>query len=306
VLIMKFQTSKEEKEQLESFGEVVFSRVLCPVDFSKPSRELLTWIKRIPIISEIVFLHVIKSAESREELQKAILEAEENLGLLRDEFNRDCRDLEVKINVEFGNPAEKICSVAREEDVTLIAIPRHGKSDYITNIPLGSTVAEVAKRSQRPVFVRSPHIVLEVQVRELFWNEFSLAEKIWRKYHGQHADRVNDRIFGVFVEGSPVAVARCKRHPDGLEVDGVFVLNDFRGRGYARLAVEELVNNCGSEPLYMHSTLELVEFYGSFGFREIDESELPDTIRERFNFAKGELEGANVSPMRRLPGEKKK
>ena len=63
----------------------------------------------------------------------------------------------------------------------------------------------------------------------------------------------------------------------------------------------ELVDACGNEPLYMHSTLDLIGFYGTFGFIAIKEHELPASIRERFSFAEGDLEGANVQPMYRPP-----
>jgi hypothetical protein len=69
----------------------------------------------------------------------------------------------------------------------------------------------------------SPHISLNVSARELAKSEFALAEAVWMTYHQQKADPETDRIFGVFVEGELAAVARCRRHPDGLEVDGVFV-----------------------------------------------------------------------------------
>jgi hypothetical protein len=49
----------------------------------------------------------------------------------------------------------------------------------------------------------------------------------------------------------------------------------------------------------MHATLDLIRFYAGFGFSEIGEHELPTGIRERFGFANGNLEGANVRPMRR-------
>ncbi len=93
-------------------------------------------------------------------------------------------------------------------------------------------------------------------------------------YHNQKADRANDRIFAVYLEDMLVSAAWCKRHPDGLEVDGVFTLEEFRKRGYARRAVEMLIAACGSEPLYMHATLELVEFYSTLGFVPIPEDEL--------------------------------
>jgi len=53
----------------------------------------------------------------------------------------------------------------------------------------------------------------------------------------------------------------------------------------------------------MHSVLNLTEFYGKYGFFSIREDELPPTIRERFAFAGGQLEGANVEPMKREPSE---
>jgi GNAT superfamily N-acetyltransferase len=145
----------------------------------------------------------------------------------------------------------------------------------------------------------NPHISLNVLVKELRKDEFFLAEDLWLGYHQQKADPSTDRVFGVFAEKTPVAAARCKRHPDGLEVDAVYVPEDFRGRGYARMAVKALVDNCGNEPLFMHATLDLIRFYASFGFSEIGEHELPPGIRERFGFANGNLEGANVRPMRR-------
>jgi GNAT superfamily N-acetyltransferase len=187
-------------------------------------------------------------------------------------------------------------------------IARYGKSDYAKNIPLGTIAEGVVSKTQRPLFILSPHISLTVIVKELKKPEFRLAEQVWTQYHQQTADPDTDRIFGVFVEGELAAVARCRRHPDGLEVDGVFVPDDYRDRGYARKGVQELVDRCGSEPLYMHSTLDLVKFYASFGFEQIPESALPKSIQERFNFAEGEMKGANVSPMKRpgagIPHEK--
>ena len=53
-------------------------------------------------------------------------------------------------------------------------------------------------------------------------DEFALAEEIWIDYHQLKADPEIDRIFGVFADDTLVSIARCRRHPDGYEVDGVF------------------------------------------------------------------------------------
>jgi GNAT superfamily N-acetyltransferase len=144
---------------------------------------------------------------------------------------------------------------------------------------------------------------MEAEVRELSVGEFPRAEKVWEHYRGQKADPAHERIFGAFVDGTLAATARCTRHPDGVEMDCVFTLDEFRGKGYARKVVEKLLEECGSDnTIYIHSTLVLVSFYKNLGFYPIPEDRLPRSIRERFLFCFGEMEGCNVCPMARNPG----
>jgi len=144
----------------------------------------------------------------------------------------------------------------------------------------------------------------EAEVRELTSPEMVRAEReLWIHYHQQKADRERDRLFAVFTGTKIIGVARCARHTDGLEVDCVYVLDEFRLRGYARSVMKMLIEECGrNETLYMHSKTELVDFYGSLGFHPIREADLPKTIRERFDFCLGELGGIDVCPMKRDPG----
>jgi len=142
---------------------------------------------------------------------------------------------------------------------------------------------------------------LGTDVRELEYREFSLAERVWEQYRDQKADPKNERIFGVFENGELAATARFTKHPDGNEMDCVFVPDKFRGKGYARHAVEALLAACGDEPVFIHSTIVLIRFYKSLGFVPIPETELPKSIRERFIFCFGEMEGCNAIPMMRKP-----
>lgn len=148
-------------------------------------------------------------------------------------------------------------------------------------------------------------MVEAVTVRELTPAEMVQAEKeLWIHYHQQRADPACDRLFAVFSGQRIIGVARCSRHNDGLEVDAVYVLEEYRLRGFARSVMILLIEECGrNETLYMHSKTELVDFYGSLGFRLIPESELPKSIRERFDFVMGDLDSIHVTPMRREPGE---
>jgi nucleotide-binding universal stress UspA family protein/GNAT superfamily N-acetyltransferase len=297
VLIMKYGTTDDT--ELTPFAEHLCTKVLCPVDFSRPSAEAVTVAASLPGIEHLILLHVISSAENREEFRLRISHAEETLHTLERELKKTVP--KVQLIIRFGNPADEITDVARDEDVSLIFLGRYGKQDYTTNIPIGSTAALIAQSVRRPIWVMFPRIILCIDVRELRHDEFPLVEEIWEHYHGQKTDPATDRIFGVFIDDDLSAVARCRRHPDGLEVDGVFVPEEFRNKGYARKAVQVLVETCGSDVMYMHSTLELVAFYRTFGFVPIPESELPPTIRDRFAFSLGELEGSNVRPMKRMP-----
>jgi len=146
-----------------------------------------------------------------------------------------------------------------------------------------------------------------VEVRELTQSEMARAEReLWIYYHQQKADLEHDRLFAVFVGTRIIGVARCARHEDGLEVDAVYVLDEYRLKGFARSVMILLIEECGrNETLYMHSKLELMEFYGSLGFYTIPEAELPLSIRNRFGFAIGNLKGIDVCPMRREPGSHK-
>jgi nucleotide-binding universal stress UspA family protein/GNAT superfamily N-acetyltransferase len=298
VLVMHFRgMGGNDDTQLEKFCTNVFSHVLCPVDFSRPAEKTLEYLKTLGFIRKVTVLHVADAQGPAQDKNQRIKDPEQQLRTITEDLLQ--HGIKATSMSRSGNPVNEICRVADEQDVSLIMMARYGKSDYAKNIPLGHVAAGVAAKAQRPLFILSPHISLTISVRELMKGEFALAEEVWLTYHQQRADPGTDRVFGVFVEGALAAVARCRRHPDGLEVDGVYVPDDYRDRGYARKAVQALVDACGSEPLYMHSTLSLVRFYSSFGFGQISEDELPRSIKERFNFAEGDLEGANVVPMGR-------
>ena len=138
-----------------------------------------------------------------------------------------------------------------------------------------------------------------IPVKELLSAEFPVAASLWVDYHETTGDPGIDRIFAAYRENAPVSLARCRKHADGYELDAVFTPEPMRGHGFAKAVVGALVEACGKNTLYMHSVLHLVDFYRQFGFIPIGENDLPPTIRDRYAWANGELEGADVRPMRR-------
>ncbi|MDD1662181.1 MAG: GNAT family N-acetyltransferase [Methanomicrobiales archaeon] len=284
-------------EALRKYCVSAFAKVLCPVDFSKPSLDTVESLPSLVHIGEVILLHVLPADVNGRDLPIARKNAEKRLEELKEGLEE--KGLRVRTNISLGRPAEIILKTAEEEDASLVILTRFGKKDYVQAIGIGHTAADVGEKARQPVLIHYPVLHYEVMTRELKPDEFPIAEEIWLWYHKQKTDPSTDRIFATFADGVPAGVARCRRHPDGLEVDGVFVLEEFRNRGYARRIIDALIQACGKETLYMHSTLELVPFYHAFGFETIAEQELPKTIRERYSFAMGDLKMAQVQPMRR-------
>jgi GNAT superfamily N-acetyltransferase len=105
-------------------------------------------------------------------------------------------------------------------------------------------------------------------------------EELWIHDSQQKADTTTDRLFAAFAGTQLVGVARCSRHPDGFEVDGVYVLEEYRHRGFARSVMKRLIEECGRyETLYLHAKPELVDFYRDMGFAPVPVPDLPATIR---------------------------
>ncbi|WP_292728521.1 GNAT family N-acetyltransferase [Methanoculleus sp.] len=272
----------------------LFARLLVPTDLAALTPQVRSTLEDPAGDGTAVLLHVVEPGQETEQ------EAGSRLAALKSALSPGGREIEAL--VRSGSPARTICAVADEIGASAVIIPRIGKRDAAGSAPLGSVTSAVLECVKPPVLVLAVSVHLRIEVRELRSEEFALAEEIWIDYHGLKADPETDRIFGVFANDTLVSVARCRRHPDGYEVDGVFTPARFRGRGYARKAMDALVEACQHDTLYMHAVRGLVDFYAAYGFISIPESDLPPTIRARYAFALGEMEGANVQPMRRAAG----
>jgi nucleotide-binding universal stress UspA family protein len=231
---MHFRSSTHPGEAgPEKFCRNVFSHVLCPVDFSKPSEKTLEYAGSLGCIRHITLLHVVDGKVPGMDLSARTEECRQKLAAIQSGLER--QGIRTTSLIRAGSPAREITRVGGELDVSLILMARLGQSDYIQNITIGSVAAGVAMHSERPLFIKNPPVNLNVLVKELAADEFLPAESLWLGYHQQTADPSMDRVFGVVIENTLVAVARCRRHQDGLEVDAVFVPDLYRGRGYARM-----------------------------------------------------------------------
>ena len=189
------------------------------------------------------------------------------------------------------------------EDLTLLTLYNLAGEESSQFLSLRPRVLKAVSRHFFPQRSIGPGTIIEnVEVRELNPSEMVRAEReLWRHYQQQKADLIHDRLFAVFSGQRIIGVARCSRHDDGLEVDAVYVIDEYRLKGFARSVMKLLIEECGrSEPLYMRSRPELIPFYESLGFYQIECNELPHSIRDRAgSFSKPT--GTYVA-MRRQPG----
>ncbi|HVN74440.1 MAG TPA: GNAT family N-acetyltransferase [Methanoregula sp.] len=213
------------------------------------------------------------------------------------------------MNPEGGSLVPTISAFAEAEDLsedatllTLYSLAGEESGGFVTFRPrvfhrIGRAFFSTGSASRRPGSTEA------VEVRELSGTEMARAEReLWVHYGGLIANRKTDRIFAVFTGKKIIGVARCSRHHDGLEVDAVYVLEEFRFRGFARSVMQLLLEECGKhETLYLHTKTELVDFYSALGFYPVSETELPGSIREHTGLCTGESGTTGTCPMRRDP-----
>lgn len=82
-------------------------------------------------------------------------------------------------------------------------------------------------------------------------------------------------VVGVVPPGDVIACVQIKPHRDGSqELASLVVSPEYRGKGIARLVLEDLLQNQEGD-LYLMCRSSLGEFYRKFGFTGISEPQMP-------------------------------
>lgn len=142
----------------------MFKKVLYPTDFSDVSMKALDYIRQLREggLKEVVVLHVIDTRGSESLPRFLSDEKMEDLMLARKEHARQRladvekalkeMDLKVKTRLEKGMPVREILKVEKDEDVSMVVIGSHGKSN-LEEIFLGSVSEKVIRKCKNPVLV---------------------------------------------------------------------------------------------------------------------------------------------------------
>jgi nucleotide-binding universal stress UspA family protein len=128
----------------------LFSNVLVPTDFSKPSDDVISVLKTFEGIKKVVLLNVVSHAETKAEIDESIENAQTGLAKLQQDLA--AAGITAYLRVRVGDPTEMILTLAEEESVSLIAMNAHG-TDWLRNLVLGSTTLTVTRRTKKPILI---------------------------------------------------------------------------------------------------------------------------------------------------------
>ena len=141
----------------------MFKTILYPTDFSDVSRSALKYVKKLKEggTETVILLHVIdmRSLVSIDqfagiqapELQQELMnQAEKELEEIENELKES--GFKVKTVLRTGYPIREILETERQEDISIIVIGSHGKSN-LEEMFLGSVSEKVARKCKKPVLI---------------------------------------------------------------------------------------------------------------------------------------------------------
>ena len=146
----------------------MFARVLFPTDFSSYADSVLACLPDLMSagLREVILLSVIRPSDvpmpetvNHESLEYWRWSLEEKLNIAK--MALEGKGLRVQTRIEYGNPAEKIVTVAEDERVELIVMGAQGAT-AAQELLIGSTAYEVIRRATVPVLLEKFEVVREL------------------------------------------------------------------------------------------------------------------------------------------------
>ena len=134
----------------EKFCPMIFSRVLCPTNFSAYSKKTDVLAGIIKGRGEIILLHVVQESEEKGDYKEAFTTAELRIRAIRDRLTS--QGIKARTIIVRGKPEIEIPRIAQAEDVSLIWM-RSIAQGCLHDFFFGSMVHEVVMNAARPVIV---------------------------------------------------------------------------------------------------------------------------------------------------------
>jgi nucleotide-binding universal stress UspA family protein len=141
----------------------MFRKILYPTDFSDTAGKAIPFLKQLKDTGteEVIILHIIDTYRLRipsiyaptnliSFIDKMVIEATEKAKKVADVLTD--AGIGTRIRIEQGLPFREILRVEDEEDVSIIVIGSHGRSN-IEEMFLGSVSDNVMRKSKCPVLI---------------------------------------------------------------------------------------------------------------------------------------------------------
>lgn len=141
----------------------MFKKILYPTDFSDVSKQAIDYVKQLRKggAETVIVLHVINernmraieryaSGNSMEIEQKIMDDAKHEIKVIENELKKS--GFKVKSMIRRGVPLLEILKVEEEENVSVIVIGSHGKSN-LEEMFLGAVSEKVARKCKSPVLI---------------------------------------------------------------------------------------------------------------------------------------------------------
>ena len=134
----------------EKFCPMIFSRILCPTNFSEFSVKTTALAGTMHGVGEIILLHVVQKGEAGNDREEAVKTAELRIKAICDKLT--VKGIRTRTIVVTGKPESEITRIAQEEDVSLIWM-RSAAKGCLHDFFFGSMVHDVVMHSKRPVII---------------------------------------------------------------------------------------------------------------------------------------------------------
>ncbi len=134
----------------DKYCPMIFSRILCPTNFSEPSLNAMALAGTMKGVGEIILLHVVQDGEGGSDQVEAVNTAELRIKALWNQLTT--QGIKAWTIVVTGKPEIEIPRIAQEEDVSLIWM-RSAAQGCLHDFFFGSMVHDVVMNARQPVIV---------------------------------------------------------------------------------------------------------------------------------------------------------
>ncbi|MFZ3149427.1 MAG: universal stress protein [Methanothrix sp.] len=176
LLIMRYKIlGGAENEETGKFCSHIFEKIMAPTDFSPAGNAAIEMIKESKLTDNVLLLNVVAKGENQYQVDAALGKAQAGLEEIKADLAKAGINAKaIAVSASAGEPrtygsggmvkvettpfasvggvADRILSLAENENVSMIAMGSHGKG-WLEQATIGSVASDVARMGSRPVLI---------------------------------------------------------------------------------------------------------------------------------------------------------